>query len=74
MDYLKANPRRISLLALVLVFFASSAPLLARGPMVVVEESEFTAQPVRQGKSVKHGFIVLNQGDEPLQIFKVKPS
>lgn len=74
MNYLKANPRRISLLALVLVFFASSAPLLAGGPMALIEESEFTAQPVRQGRPVTHGFIVSNRGDEPLQIFKVKPS
>jgi len=55
-------------------FFAHFA--LAReiqGPKMVLEELKFDFGEVKEGEVVSHTFRVLNQGDQPLEIRKVKP-
>ena len=45
----------------------------AVGPRMVIEKPLFDAQQVKEGEIVEHAFIVLNQGDAPLQIKRVQP-
>ena len=43
------------------------------GPKMVLKEREFDCGEVTEGKVIEHTFSVLNQGDEPLEIVRVKP-
>lgn len=45
----------------------------ATGPKMVVKEKFFDAQQVKEGEIIVHHFKVLNTGDSPLEIKKVKP-
>jgi hypothetical protein len=45
----------------------------SQGPKMVLEELQFEFGEVKEGEVVSHAFRVLNQGDEPLEIRKVKP-
>jgi hypothetical protein len=56
------------------IFFARFAPALeSRGPKMVLDELNFNSGEVREGNVVSHAFRVFNQGDQPLEIRKVKP-
>jgi len=60
----------------VLLGFAllSSSPAQApSGPSMVLPEKSFDFKEVVEGKAVEHVFKVLNKGDNPLEITKVKP-
>ncbi|MBW2117450.1 MAG: DUF1573 domain-containing protein [Deltaproteobacteria bacterium] len=60
--------------AFVSLFFGHFA--LARelqGPKMFLEELKFDFGEVKEGVVVSHTFRVLNQGDQPLEIRKVKP-
>ena len=52
---------------------AASQPAHAAGPRMVIEEKHFNFEEVNEGSVVTHSFRVLNTGDEPLQIRKVRP-
>ncbi len=55
-------------------FFAHFALALeSQGPKMVLEELKFDFGEVKEGESVSHTFRVFNQGDQPLEIRKVKP-
>jgi hypothetical protein len=55
-------------------FFADFVPALeSQGPKMVLEELEFDFGEVKEGEAVSHAFRVLNQGDQSLEIRKVKP-
>jgi hypothetical protein len=43
------------------------------GPKMVLKEREFDCGEVKEGEVIEHTFSVLNQGDEPLEIVRVKP-
>lgn len=43
------------------------------GPRIFFEKQEFDAKQVDEGEVIEHTFKVLNTGDRPLEIFKVKP-
>ena len=43
------------------------------GPKMVIEEKSFDFKEVEQGRVIEHDFTVLNKGDQPLEIRKVKP-
>jgi len=43
------------------------------GPKMVIKEKIFDAQQVKEGQTIEHHFKVLNTGDSPLEIKKVKP-
>ena len=56
------------------VFFVHSALALEnQGPKMVLEELKFDFGEVKEGKTVSHAFSVFNQGDQTLEIRKVKP-
>ncbi|MCD4717927.1 MAG: DUF1573 domain-containing protein [Desulfobacterales bacterium] len=67
---------RLSMM-LSLLIFAMVCPLVlaqeSKGPKMVLEGREFDFGEVKQGKVIEHTFRVLNQGDEVLQIIRVKP-
>ena len=64
----------ISLLILCLGFsFSSSWAQEAIGPRMVLEEKSFELKEVDEGKIIEHTFKVLNTGDQPLEIKRVKP-
>jgi hypothetical protein len=44
-----------------------------QGPKMILEEPEFDFGVVKEGEVVSHAFRVLNQGDQSLEIRKVKP-
>jgi Protein of unknown function (DUF1573) len=44
------------------------------GPVLVLNEKIYDFGEVKQGKVIEHTFRVLNQGDEVLQIIRVKSS
>jgi Protein of unknown function (DUF1573) len=55
-------------------FFVHFALALeSRGPQMVLEELKFDFGEVKEGEAVSHAFRVFNQGDQPLEIKKVKP-
>lgn len=43
------------------------------GPKVVIENPDFDFKSVDEGTVVEHSFKVLNQGDQTLKIFSVRP-
>ena len=45
-----------------------------KGPSMHLVEETFDAQEVMEGSVIEHSFKVLNQGDSPLEITKVKTS
>ena len=45
----------------------------AKGPKMVLKERLFDFKTVEKGDVIEHVFRVLNQGDETLEILKVKP-
>ena len=45
----------------------------ATGPRMVLKEKSVDYKEVDEGEVIEHVFTVLNQGDQPLQIEKVKP-
>ena len=64
----------ISLLILCLsLSFSSSWAQEAIGPRMVLEEKSFELKEVDEGKIIEHTFKVLNTGDQPLEIKRVKP-
>lgn len=59
-----------------LMFAFGTYPALAeqsQGPKMVLKEQAFDFGKVRQGEVIKHAFTVLNKGDQPLKIIRVKP-
>jgi len=58
-----------------LVFFCaySAHAQKAQGPKMVLKERVFDFKEVKEGEVIEHTFIVLNQGEETLEIKKVKP-
>jgi hypothetical protein len=43
------------------------------GPKMVIEQTEYNAKEVKQGKIIKHTFKILNTGDQVLEIKNVQP-
>lgn len=44
----------------------------AEGPRMVLKEKLFDFKEVMEGEILKHSFQVFNQGDQPLEIIRVK--
>lgn len=51
----------------------SSLAQAPSGPSMALPEKSFDFKEVVEGKAVEHVFKVLNKGDNPLEITKVKP-
>jgi len=66
----------IGILLLIFCFSAGmsvSRAEKAKGPVMVIKEKSFDFKEVDEGDSIEHTFKVLNSGDQPLEIRKVKP-
>ncbi|MDZ7696172.1 MAG: hypothetical protein U5R49_04315 [Deltaproteobacteria bacterium] len=66
------------LVSVVWLFFVSLYPCSAYageplGPKMVIKELEFDYGEVKEGETIEHTFLVLNQGDAPLEIARVRP-
>ena len=58
---------------LFLGFNFSNAPAeKTKGPKMIIKEKSFDFKQVDEGESIEHAFIVTNEGDEALEIKKVK--
>jgi len=44
-----------------------------QGPKMILEELKFDFGEVKEGEAISHVFLVFNQGDQTLEIRKVKP-
>lgn len=44
-----------------------------QGPRMKMQTTQFDCGSVIEGESIQHTFVVLNEGDEPLEIQKVAP-
>lgn len=42
------------------------------GPKAYLPENVYEFAPIMEGQEVVHEFVVLNKGDEPLSILKIK--
>ena len=42
-------------------------------PRMILEETSFDFQKVKEGEALEHDFVVRNEGDQPLEIEKVVP-
>ena len=51
----------------------SASAQAASGPKMVLKEWEFDCGKVKEGEIIEHTFSVLNQGDETLEIVRVRP-
>lgn len=51
----------------------SACAQAATGPKMILKEREFDCGEVKEGETIEHTFSVLNQGDAPLEIVRVKP-
>jgi hypothetical protein len=68
--------RKITLMAL-LIFMVSVGTAWANqpdqpAPQLVLDQTEFSFEPVVDGALVNHDFVVQNKGDAVLNIHKVK--
>lgn len=61
---------------LIILIYLCSYPAIAQdvnGPKMVLKERVFDFKEVNEGEVIEHTFRVLNQGEESLEIKKVKP-
>jgi Protein of unknown function (DUF1573) len=57
------------------IFLADPAGVLAgSGPKIVIDEKIFDFKEMIEGQRVEHVFKVVNQGDQPLELQKIKTS
>ena len=64
--------RFLFVLLLIVLLVHSEAPASA-APKIEVEERVFDFKEMIEGQTVEHVYQVLNRGDQPLEIQRVKP-
>lgn len=65
--------RTVCIIALFFVYAYSAHAQEVLVPKMVLKERVFDFKEVKEGEVLEHTFIVLNQGEETLEIKKVKP-
>ena len=69
---------KLILILLIAVLMILGGPLCwaqqTTGPSMELVESTFDAKEIMSGSVIEHSFKVLNKGDSPLEITKVKTS
>ncbi|MFW6147801.1 MAG: DUF1573 domain-containing protein [Thermodesulfobacteriota bacterium] len=55
------------------LFCCSALGQVAQGPKMVLKERAFDFKKVREGEVISHTFEVRNEGDQVLEIIRVKP-
>lgn len=63
----------IPLTSLIFLCAYSAIAQEIHAPKMVLKERVFDFKAVKEGDVIEHTFIVLNQGEETLEIKKVKP-
>ncbi|HDR16110.1 MAG TPA: DUF1573 domain-containing protein [Desulfobacteraceae bacterium] len=67
----------VRILLIVWILFPAMGVVLpceaAAAPLAVFPEDAYDAGSVKEGSRVVHDFVVLNCGEEPLEILKVVP-
>lgn len=58
-------------LGLVLPF--ASHVCAVSGPKIFIQGTSFDFGEVKEGKILEHSFIIMNKGDQPLKIERVRP-
>lgn len=57
------------------IFLADPAAFPASaGPKILISEKSFDFKELVEGQFVEHAFMVVNKGDQPLELQKVKTS
>jgi hypothetical protein len=56
------------------IAIAANAEIQSGKPILSIDEPTFKAGEVKEGTVIEHAFKVLNKGDQPLEIIKVKPT
>lgn len=64
---------KIGYIALLFLYASSSYGQEPLGPKMVIKELEFECGEVKTGEIIGHTFSVLNRGDAPLEIVRVRP-
>ncbi len=64
---------RVVYIALLSLYASSSYGQEALRPKMVIKELKFDCGAVEEGKVIEHAFSVLNQGNAPLEIARVRP-
>lgn len=64
-----------TLISIILFVFSLSSAVAqeVKGPKMVIEKSAYDFKKVKEGEVLEHTFRVLNQGDQDLEIKRVKP-
>ena len=65
--------RTVCIIALFFLHAYSAYAEEVSGPKMVLKERLFDFKEVKEGEVIEHAFKVLNHGDEPLEIVRVKP-
>jgi Protein of unknown function (DUF1573) len=60
-------------LVIIGIFCASAAAQEKKGPKLIIRNEVFDAGTINEGETIKHTFLIHNEGNEPLKIVDVKP-
>jgi len=63
----------LEIFALIFVYSNFALSQEGRAPKILINAPEFYFGEVKEGEIITHTYQVLNQGNEPLAIEKVKP-
>ena len=63
----------LAIVALILVYSNFALSQEDRAPKILINAHDFDFGEVKEGEIITHTYQVLNQGNEPLTIEKVKP-
>jgi hypothetical protein len=60
-------------LAIITLFCASAAAIEEKAPRLIIRDGVFDGGTVNEGETIKHTFLIRNEGNAPLRIIDVKP-
>jgi len=60
-------------LAIITIFCAPAAAKEEKTPRLIIRDGVFDGGTVNEGETIKHTFLIRNEGSAPLQIIDVKP-
>jgi len=64
----------ILIVSITSIAIAENAEKNTGKPILSIDEQTFDAREVDEGAVIEHAFKILNKGDQPLEITKVKPT
>ncbi len=60
-------------LAMITVFCSPAVAKEEKTPKLIIRDGVFDGGTVNEGETIKHTFLIHNEGNAPLQIIDVKP-